>query len=185
MWCDFTGRRGWKKQCKKWLLKTGRPLGCSSQQLLPPSSWLFSKCWFSLTCLSPLLSSHCSTPSLSFRSSFIPSSITLPLGEALQSSCLDPLLFLFYSLLRRGSGREDLPACIRTSDLLSDLLKNKIIACLSRKDWICMKENVICLVCREENIGVCNLVNGRKVENCVNINPSWLSNINRPHFKLA
>lgn len=155
--------------------KTGSLLGCSSQQPLLPSSWLFSKCWF----FRYSFVSSCSLTSAllhkSFRSSFTRSSIKLPLGGGPQSSGLGPLLFLLYSLLRRGSGREDLHVCTPTSDLLSELFQNKIVACLSRKDGFCMSENVMCLVCSENTIGVCNLVNGRKVVNCIKTNPSWLS----------
>lgn len=78
-------------------------------------------------------------------------------------------------MLRRGGGREDLCACKSTSDLISDLLQNKIVACLSRKERFCVDKNVVHLVCKGDTIGVYDLVNVRKVVNCINIKPSWLS----------
>lgn len=186
-WCDVTLQEGGGGRSSV----TSDCLKLVGLQVVPANSFYHHQADFSQNVGFPspicLLSCFLTAALLprSFRSSFTPSSIKPPLGGGPQSSCLDPLLFLFYSLLRRGRGREDLHVCTPTADLLSDLLKNKIIAYLCRKDWIYMKENVMCLVCREKNIGVCNLVNGRKVVNCININPSWLSNINRPNFKLA
>lgn len=116
---------------------------------------------------------HC-TPSQVLQKLFHSSSVKPPLERA-QRAQAPVLCSSSYPVLRRGSGREDLSVCKSTSDLISDLLQNKIIAYLSGKDRFCMDKNVMHLVCRGNTIGVYKLVNVRKVVNCISIKPSWLS----------
>lgn len=155
MWCEFTG--GMQEMWQNWW----------SFRLLHPTAFTIIKLALLKMCFFTALLHR------SFRSSF--TSSVKPSLEVARSAQALVLCSSSYPVLRRGGGREDLHVCKSASELISDLLQNKIIVCLSRKDRFCMDKNVVHLVCRGDTIGMYNLVNVRKVVNCINSKPSWLS----------